>query len=61
MGWKDFLEIHENIYIYPFKIVYANLFIMNNVLYSRVNGIDIHMSCDEFQIFWDFLTEDLTY
>jgi len=55
LGWYNLLIIHENYYPELIKVLYANLTAKDDVLFSRVNNIDIKMSCDDLA---DFLNID---
>lgn len=50
---------HENHYPALIKVIYVNLTAKDDVLFSRVNGIDIKMSYDDLPDFLDFDNKSL--
>ena len=47
---NDFLKIHENYYPELIKFFYTNLTVKDDVLFNRVNGIDIKISFGACQL-----------
>ena len=59
IGWKDFLCIHEHVNLNLVKKIYANLTTKHNTLFSRVGGVNVGMTNEEFASFLDIPTKGL--